>query len=56
MSVCQMSRGTEFQRAMVRALPPHGMVFGLHDGGEKAGPSRAEAVSEGAVVKEISQV
>lgn len=60
MSVCQMSRDTEFQRAMVKAptTPPssHGTVFGLNDGGEKVGPSRAEAVSGGVVMKEISQV
>lgn len=52
-----MSRGTEFQRAMEKAPPtPHGTVFGLNDGGEKVGPSRAEAVSGGVVMKEISQV
>lgn len=63
-SVCQLSRGTEFQRAMTKALPPapsppphtHGTVFALNDGGEKVGPSRAQAVSGGEVMKEISQV
>lgn len=28
---------------------PHGTVFGLNDGGEMVGPSRAEAVSGGVV-------
>lgn len=54
MSVCQLSRGTDFQRAMLKALPPssptpHGTLFGLNDGDEMVGPSRAEAVSGGVV-------